>query len=160
MSDRSFTVIVDTKEKQPWSLSSSAIQDVKYQHLKTGDYTVEGLEDILCIERKASANELCQNLFQKRFQKELVRMKEFPERFLLLESSMEKVINYPRYEDLPPIVLRKIKVSGAYFLKCLNRIQIEYGINIIYCCNKTNAAWVATNLMSEVVRKYGLKDND
>ena len=160
MSERSFTVIVDTKEKQPWSLSSSAILDVKHQHLKTGDYTVEGFEDILCIERKASANELCQNLFQKRFRKELERMREFPERFLLLESSMEKVINYPRYEDLPPKVLKKIRVSGAYFLKCLNRMQVDYGINIIYCCNKQNAAWVATNLMSEVVRKYGTKNKD
>lgn len=148
---RSFIVVVDTKEKQPWSFSSPSILGVEYRHLKTGDYSVVDLEDVLCIERKKNASELAQNIHQTRFHAELERMQSIKYRYLLLESSIQKVIDYPRLEDLPQSVLSKIRVSGAYLLRCLNRIQVKYGINIIYCGNAYNAAWVATNLMREVV---------
>lgn len=150
----SFTVIIDTKEKHPWSFCSAAILEIKYQHLQTGDYTVEGLESVLCIERKRSVSELATNIHEPRFADELQRMTLFPYRYLLLESSLQKVIDYPMYEDLPPKILKKIKLSGKYILKCLNRIQVKYGVNIIYCGNTTNAIWVATNLMKEVVDLY------
>jgi hypothetical protein len=157
--DRSFSVVIDTKEKQPWTFCSGAILGTEYRGLKTGDYTVEGLEDILCIERKRSVNELAGNIHEARFHRELERMTAFPYRYLLLESSLEKVIEYPRLEDLPPAVIRKIRVSGTYLLKCLNRMQVKYGVNIIYCGNTNNAIWVATNIMKEVVNLHYAEDN-
>lgn len=149
--DPSFTIIVDTREKNPWIFTSKSIRDVKYQGLKTGDYTVEGYEDKLCIERKRSVDELIHNIHEPRFYEELKRATLFPYRYLILESTLQDVIDYPMNEDLPPKVVEKIKIRGAYVLKCLNRIQVKYGINIIYCGNRNNAQWVATNLMKEVI---------
>ena len=147
----SFTVLIDTHEKYPWSFTSSAILGTKYVHLKTGDYTVENLEDKLCIERKRTANELAQNVQDERFFRELDRMQQFPYRYILLESTLQKIVDYPHSEDLSPAILKRIQMRGAYLLKCINRMQVKYGVNIIYCGNSDNAQWVATNLMKEVV---------
>lgn len=148
---RSFTVVIDTREKSPWCFSSSSILGTEYRKLDTGDYSVVGLEDKLCIERKRSNSELANNIHEKRFIRELERMQSFKYRYLLLESSLTKLIEYPQHEDLPPAVLRKIRVRGKYLLKCVNRMQVKYGVNIIYCGNVFNAQWVATNLMKEVI---------
>ena len=148
---RSFTVVIDTREKSPWCFSSAAILGTEYKKLDTGDYTVVGLEDKLCIERKRDISELAGNIHEKRFHKELERMMDYKYRYLLLESSMTRLIEYPLHEDLPPTVLSRIKVSGKYLLKCVNRMQVKYGVNIIYCGNVFNAQWVATNLMKEVI---------
>jgi len=152
---RSFRVIIDTKEKYPWALTSSYILGTEFRHLDTGDYTVEGFEDKLCIERKRTVNEIAQNLHEKRFGAQLERMAEFPHKYILIESSIQKVIEYPFLEDLPPKILKKIRVRGRYILKCLNRIQVKYNIHIVYCGNTDNAIWVATNIMREVVDLYG-----
>ena len=42
-------IIVDTREQQPWDFEFHETAKAK---LDTGDYSVEGLENILCIERK------------------------------------------------------------------------------------------------------------
>lgn len=152
--DRSFTILVDTKEKKPWSFSSKAILGIEYTHLKTGDYTVKGLEDILCIERKRSVAELAANIHEKRFFNELERMQSFPHRYLILESTLQHVLDYPNLEGLPDRIVQKIRTSGAYLLKCFNRMQVKYGINIIYCDTTFNAQWVAVNIMKEVANLY------
>ena len=143
-----FTVIIDTREKDRWDLPSSDILGVKFQPLKTGDYTIEGMEDLLCIERKANAAELAHNIHEKRFVRELERMTEFRFRYIILEAPLTHIMEYPSYEV--PYIRNKVKLKGPYLIKCLNRMQVKYGINIIYASTKEYAAWVASNIMKEV----------
>ena len=51
--------------------------------LHTGDYTLEGFEDVVCIERKACVSEIAMNLGKKKnaFNAEMERMKTSPFRF-------------------------------------------------------------------------------
>ena len=56
-------IIVDTREQQPWSFDFNEIAVAK---LDTGDYSVAGLEEILCIERKKSVSEIANNIVDKR----------------------------------------------------------------------------------------------
>jgi ERCC4-type nuclease len=155
---RSFTVKVDTREKQPWQLVSARVIGRDICKLDTGDYTVEGLEDKICIDRKAAVSELAQNITTKRFINELERIKEFPHAFLMCEFTVADVLNFPETADLPPAVKRRIRVNGNYLMKCLNRLQIKYGFNIIYAGNRENAERIAVNLMEEVLKLYD--DND
>lgn len=152
---RSFTVLVDTREKQPWELSSSRVLGREFIKLDTGDYTVEGLEDKLCIDRKASVNELAGNITQVRFKKELERIREFPHAFIILEASAQDVFDYPHSADLPAAVRKKIRINGNYLMRCLNRMQIKYGFNVIYAGNRENAQRIAVNLMEDVLELYG-----
>lgn len=151
---RSFTVIVDTREKQPWNLQSSRVLGKEITKLDTGDYTVEGLEDKLCIDRKASVSELAQNVTTKRFADELKRIKEFPHAFLILEFTADDIFNFPDSADLPPAVKKRIRVNGNFLMRCLSRMQIKYDFNIIFAGNRSNAERIAINLMEDVLELY------
>ena len=151
---RSFTVIVDTREKNPWNLNSSRVLGREITKLDTGDYTVEGVEDKLCIDRKASVSELAQNVTTKRFVNELKRIKEFPHAFLILEFSASDVFNFPDSANLPLAVKKKIRVNGNFLMRCLSRMQIKYDFNIIFAGNRSNAERIAVNLMEDVLEIY------
>jgi ERCC4-type nuclease len=151
---RSFVVIVDTREKQPWELNSSRVLGREVTKLDTGDYTVEGIEDKLCIDRKASVSELAQNITTKRFVNELKRIKEFPHAFLILEFSASDIFNFPHSADLPPAVKKRIRVNGNFLMRCLSRLQIKYDFNIIFAGNRSNAERIAVNLMEDVLELY------
>ena len=72
-----YVVLKDTREKNGWNFnSSSKCLAVARWGLKTGDYTIRGLEKDLVIERKASTGELAMNLGKKRkaFEAEIERM--------------------------------------------------------------------------------------
>ena len=50
MADR-ITIVVDRREQRPWRFSSAAIVELGTLH--GGDYSVEGYEDLIGIERKS-----------------------------------------------------------------------------------------------------------
>ena len=50
-------IIQDTREQSPFDFSFYDC-DVSIATLKTGDYTIEGYEEIVCIERKKSASKI------------------------------------------------------------------------------------------------------
>jgi len=55
-------LIIDTREKQPWCFDDDDdFQEIIHRKLDYGDYSIEGLEDRIFIERKSSANELLSN---------------------------------------------------------------------------------------------------
>ena len=64
-------IIVDTREQQPWSFDFNEIAVAK---LDTGDYSVAGLEEVLCIERKKSVSEIANNIVEKRYKDWTKRM--------------------------------------------------------------------------------------
>jgi ERCC4-type nuclease len=145
-----FEVIVDTREQYPFHFSSSKISGTVSKKLDTGDYSITGLEDILCIERKASVVEFYNNITQKRFWAELERMKAYKYRFLVFEFSASEVEMFPYGADIPKSVLVKLKISSAYLMKCIARIQVEYDVHVIFGGNKDNALYLVTNIMKEV----------
>lgn len=98
MSKNKYTVIKDTREQDGWFFSPyDRCDGMEIGTLNTGDYTIKGFEDIVCVERKASVVEIANNLGRNKatFYRELERMREFPFRYLLLEFSASDVIDYP-----------------------------------------------------------------
>ena len=79
-----YTVIKDTREQEGHGYTFekfngryTSCEGMIVQKLDTGDYTLVGLEDKLCIERKGRISELAINLGKDktRFMKEIARMK-------------------------------------------------------------------------------------
>ena len=73
-------ILIDTREKQGWNFEGfEKCEAQEVIGLKTGDYTLEGLETSLCIERKASTGEVALNLGKKRktFEAEMDRASQF-----------------------------------------------------------------------------------
>ena len=146
----SFSVIVDSREQIPFEFTSSKIGNIINRKLNTGDYSIEGLEETLCIERKATVNEFYNNITQKRFWAEMERMKSYKYRFLIFEFSASDVDMFPYGADLPASVLKKLQISSAYLMKCIAKIQTQYDIHVIFGGNRDNSVYLVTNIMKEV----------
>jgi len=147
-----YTIIIDTREQQPWTFDNHITAN---QKLDTGDYSIQGLEHLLAIERKKSVAEIANNISEKRFVDVLERLSKIPYKFILLEFSLDDVYNFPIGSDIPKKLWPKLKISPKYLLKYLTEIQLNYGIHVIYCGDKSNAEKMAESIMKRVNEKHG-----
>lgn len=151
-----FTVIRDTREKNGWYFKETDYcQGMLENKLDTGDYSIEGLEDILCIERKGCVSEIANNIVDKRFDRELQRMAEFKYKFLILEFSVDDILSFPVGSEIPKKAWNKIRISGRFILKRLSEIQIEHGVHVVPCGNSLSAWNMANSIMKRVFDSNG-----
>lgn len=156
-----YTVIKDSREQEGYTFErfSSRYHECKgmiVRKLDTGDYSIEGLEDKICIERKARVSELAINLGKdkRRFMNEIERMKEFPFKFLVLEFSLEDVMDFPERSDIPEEKWSSIVITNKYMLKMLIEFQMYDDIHVIFCGNKKNAKLVVSSILKRVNEFY------
>ena len=142
-------IIVDTREQQPWSFDFNEIAVAK---LDTGDYSVAGLEEVLCIERKKSVSEIANNIVEKRYKDWTKRMSKYKYKFLMLEFDLDDVYRYPRIPDVPKKLWEKIKVSPKFIIKCLIELQVYYNIQVVFCGDHENAERLALSIMKKVYK--------
>lgn len=119
-------VLVDTKEQMPWHFEGA-----KNQSLKTGDYTLEGFENILCIERKRNTGEFAKNICEARFVRELERMIPFKYSFIICEFDIHDVMSFPHNSGIPKKVWHKLRTKSQFLFGRINDFRIQYGVQII-----------------------------
>jgi hypothetical protein len=122
-----FTILVDGREKAPYrfeGIRADAGQQrrpmlvtTEWQHLVTGDYTISGLQDAVCIERK-SLEDLYSTLGQNRdrFEREHERMLQIIEggglACVVVEADWETAMHWPpQRSQLPPKIVFRTAVS-------------------------------------------------
>jgi ERCC4-type nuclease len=142
-----FKIIIDTREQQPWEFHSVSTVSEK---LDTGDYSVSGLEDILCIERKKSVSEIANNITEKRFKDVVNRMSSFKYAYLLCEFDLQDIFQYPIGSNVPKKMWDKLKISPAFIMKNITELQIFFNIHVIFCGSPSNAEKMALYLMKKV----------
>ena len=120
------TLIIDTREKTPLKITCGRIYgDIVREKIDTGDYTIAGLEDYLCIERKGAISEVATNLFEERFYRELDRMNH-KYSFVIFEFTLEELLNYPKGCGLSPRIEKRIKVNGKLLTSKVIELQLKY----------------------------------
>jgi ERCC4-type nuclease len=147
-----FTIIVDTREQLPWEFGFHITAKKK---LDTGDYSIEGFEHLLAIERKKSASEIANNITESRFKDVLDRLGRIPHSFILMEFDIEDIYNFPVGSDVPKKLWDKLKISGNYIMKDLVEAQLNHNIHILYCGCAETAERVAVGIMKRIYEKYG-----
>ena len=158
-----FVVLKDTREQKGWLFDSGDYcNGMKAVALKTGDYTLEGFEEVVCIERKKSVEEIANNVGKekKRFDAEMERINEYTSKYIICEFSMDDIINYPRcifseymWHTKPEFCEREIakrKITGKYILRALMEYQTWYGIHILFCDNAKNAKKVTESIFKRL----------
>lgn len=115
-----FTVIIDSREQAPYSFTGLQARGDKKKRplvvpttikgLKTGDYSIDGLESRISIERK-SLSDLYSTLGQdrERFEREFVRLNQLDCAYIIVESGLAHAINSPP----PNSKLNPISVYGT-----------------------------------------------
>lgn len=146
-----FTIIVDTREQIPWEFG---YHETAKKKLDTGDYSIEGFENILAIERKKSVSEIATNLSESRFKDVLLRLSKIKHPYMVFEFSLDDVYNFPVGSDIPKRMWDKLKISGNYIIKRLVEIQLEYNIQIVFCDDPSNAERFSVSLMKRIYERY------
>lgn len=142
-----FKVIIDTREQQPWIFERTTAENKK---LDTGDYSVEGYENILCIERKKSVSEIANNITESRFKDVIERMNNYKYAFLILEFNLNDIYRYPIGSNVPKHMWNKIKITSGFIIKNLLELQLKNNIKVLFCDNANNASKIALSLMKKV----------
>jgi ERCC4-type nuclease len=148
---RELKVIRDTREREPWPLeNSSFVGEVRDECLETGDYTLVGLEKVLCIERKKSITEFANNIVQERFIKEIERMGSFKYKYFIFEFNLQNVLDFPNKCGIPADKIKTIRVNPQLIMKFLADVQIRHGVHVLFCGTAKNAQYMAISLMRKV----------
>ena len=146
-------ILKDTREKNGWDFESfDRCIAVANWGLKTGDYTVKGLEKYLVIERKASTGELAINLGKKReaFENEIERMSKFRWKYIVFEFSIDDLMNFPKNSGIPKKQIQYVRMNGKFMWKKLREYEEQYGVEIVFALDKENAEQRAMIIFDEV----------
>ena len=125
-------IIIDTRETHAYTFASINPQPVKiYKGLETGDYSLEGFESEITIERKTLAD-----LFgstgtgRERFEREFIRMKNFDYAAVVIEAGLDDIfINPPEHSSM----------SRKSVFRTLISWSIRYGVKIWPCPDRNFA---------------------
>lgn len=150
-SSEDFTIIVDTREQQPWTFENYVVANKK---LDTGDYSIDGLQDFFVIERKKSINEIANNIIEPRFKDVITRLGQLKYSFLLLEFSMTDVLYYPIGSNLPKRLWDKVKITPPFIMKNILDWQLKYNIKVLFCNNASNAEKTAEFILKKMYLLY------
>lgn len=150
-----FTIIQDTREQTPWMFDYEKGIAHEIGTLKTGDYTLKGYEDKICIERKGCIEEFANNLGRdfSRFKRELIRMDDYAHSFIICEFPMRDLVEYPFHKPNKKLQTQA-KINGRFLMKQIMEIQLEHSVKIIFCGNKFYAIQTAVSLMKRIYEKY------
>jgi len=84
-----FVVVRDSREQLPWCLDPLV---VRVGALTTGDYSIQGLENLVAIERKSLSDLVtCCGRERKRFERELDRLRAYPHHCVVVEASWSTI---------------------------------------------------------------------
>jgi ERCC4-type nuclease len=131
-------VLIDTREKEPFALHVNHpnwIRGERRKTLKTGDYTVEGMESLLCLERKSLADLVaCTVTYRRRFLASCARLARFRWKAILIEATLEDIKGGFGAFAIPSEV-HPNAVCGT-----LDAIEAKFGIPVIYTSTIQNLA--------------------
>ena len=155
MKNKYFDIIVDTREQKPWDFNDNF--NVAKAKLDTGDYSIAGLEHLLCIERKCSPNEISNNITEKRFKDVLDRMAGFPHAHIIFEFDLYDILQFPRNSGIPPKLWKNLRITPLYLLKYITEINTIYGIHTHFCGDRSTAQALAISIMKRVNEQHNRK---
>jgi len=127
------TIIVDTREKSPHKFKKiqGSCNGYKIKKLDVGDYSLEGFEDYIIIERKNGIDELvgCFGKERDRFMRELENLADVPFRYIVVEEDLSRIFGKRRFSRMAP----------KCFLSNVFSIIVKRGIPVFFCKNRNEA---------------------
>jgi len=161
-------VLVDTREREPFPLYANHpnwIGGERRVALKTGDYTVEGMEIFLALERKSLPDLVtCTVVDRERFIACCERQAKFRWKAILVEASYEDIKSGFEQFEIPS------EVHPNAVLGTLDAIEAKFNIPIIYTsrhrelATERAASWLSKHFTYWWLEQNGygrvLQDND
>ena len=139
-------IIIDTREKKPYGFSGE--HDTINISLEAGDYSIQGLEAEVMIERKTLHDLVrCVGSDRKRFMKQMRRLIKIPQCMLLVESSWKEI----QKGGWRAHRVRPSHVEGTLLAVC------GMGVPVIMGENRATSQRLAEKFLVGACRRYELK---
>lgn len=152
-------MIKDTREQKGWLFEETDnCNGTIIQGLKTGDYTLCGLEDVLSIERKGTTGEFVKNINEHRFEQELKRLEGYKHPFIILEFDIEDIMRFPLNSGIPKHLWPKLRISKWYILKRMMELQVNYKTKMILAGKYGRET--AASIFKRMAELYAPKEED
>jgi ERCC4-type nuclease len=138
-------IVIDTREKRPYIFENS----IK-KALLSGDYSLEGFENQIAIERK-SLDDFISTILNSslRFRRELTRLTAYEYAAVIVEGSIQDILN-GEY---------KSKINPQSLLGLIASLMLEYPhIQFLFCHDRPHAYALVSallHLMGERIKKNG-----
>jgi ERCC4-type nuclease len=152
-----YTVVRDTREQKGYFFKKfNTCNGTIQKKLDTGDYSILGMEDKVCIERKASASELAINLGKGKFAflNEIERMRDYEHKYIVCEFSMEDLMKFPEGAKVPKELKTKVKITGKYMLRCLMEFAVFYDVHVFFAGSERGAFDLISSLLKRINEKH------
>lgn len=142
------TIITDSREQRELDFSRFKGVATIRQGLKTGDYSIAGFENSYCIERK-SVEDLVGTLIggHERFLREMERMRDFDEKYILVEHTPTILFNYCRNHGWQ----RKFDT----IIQSLLAYACHYDVRVRFCKDREDMAQYIVKKSREYVERKG-----
>lgn len=148
-------LIRDTREKTAhgWDWpEDNTFAGTKIATLKYGDYSIEGLEHLIFIERKKSTAEFAANCCEDRFERLLEKGAQLKYKFCILEFDFEDILTFPINSGMPRWQWNKVKISPAFLVSTLSKMSIDFGIHVMYGGNAERAERLCYSILKRIYK--------
>lgn len=147
------TILEDSREQSPLDFSGFRGVATIRQGLKTADYSIQGYESYLVFERK-SVQDLVGTLVRghERFLRELDRMRNFEEKYILIEHTPTILFNYCLKHGWQ----RKFDMIIQSLLAYAN----HYQVHVHFCKDRADMADYIVRKSREFLKKKGGQDGE
>lgn len=125
MNGNKMTIIIDSREPVHTRYSFDNYT-TEINKLATGDYSIKGYEDIICVERKTKGDaykSFGHSKNRKRFIKELERMQSFKRACVVIETTFKDFCNPPDFVE---------KISGKSMVNSIISWYSKYNIPFFF----------------------------
>jgi hypothetical protein len=147
-------VLYDKQEKRPWVLPFK----MKRVNLKTGDYSFEGFEDIIAIEKKSGLVELLNDLandYRPTFERFLKRMSKYPVKCIVVEDTLSELSINRALIHIRKKSRGKARLTSRTIYYWVSNISVKYNIPIIFVGKRAKM-----ELLPEIFRAAFEKANE
>jgi ERCC4-type nuclease len=137
-----FDIVVDTREQRPYKF-----KDAVTKTLKTGDYSILGMENKIAVERKSK-----QDIYgsmgkaRVRFKREIERLSKYDYSAIVIESDLKHLLIAPAFSHMNPRSVVNSLISWS----------IKYGIFVYFASDRKHAR----GLTYRILEKYWKTHND
>jgi ERCC4-type nuclease len=139
------TIIIDTREQEPYSFDSRQAAAVR-RALPAGDYSVEGLEERVAVERKTLDDFVSTVIHNRaRFRKELRKLAGYPAACVVVEAGVLDVLVHRYRGDAHPNAVLGNALS----------VILDYRVPVFFCGNRPAACQFVQAYLLAAFARWG-----
>ncbi|MCC6389106.1 MAG: ERCC4 domain-containing protein [Bryobacterales bacterium] len=123
-------IVADTREQEPYGFDARRVRVIR-RALPAGDYSIEGMEAVVAVERKSLPDFVSTVIHDRpRFYRELERLRGYASAAVIVEGNLMDVLGGRYRSAAHPNAL----------LGTIAAITIDFGIPVFFCSNRQAAA--------------------